>query len=118
MENRQIISDNGFDDKITLIHGKVEDVDLPVPKVLSLSSHPSVLMPPDSTCCLRHIVLETHYVVLSCALGSSCLSCARACMHIPWCGCWFAQFPQCVAFSFARQMRCREAPGVCEGVMY
>ena len=30
---RQIISDNGFDDKITLIHGKVEDVDLPVPKV-------------------------------------------------------------------------------------
>lgn len=30
---RQIITDNGFDDKITLIHGKVEDVDLPVPKV-------------------------------------------------------------------------------------
>jgi hypothetical protein len=26
---RQIIKDNGFEDKITLIHGKVEDVELP-----------------------------------------------------------------------------------------
>ena len=43
MENRQIISDNGFNDKITLIHGKVEDVDLPVPKVLSLTSHRHLL---------------------------------------------------------------------------
>lgn len=43
IENRQIISDNGFDDKITLIHGKVEDVDLPVPKVLSLTSYPHLL---------------------------------------------------------------------------
>jgi len=90
MENRQIISDNGFDDKITLIHGKVEDVDLPVPKVLFHTSHPHLL--------------ETHYVVLSCALGNSCLSCARACLHIPWCGCWFAQFPQRAS---KRKMRCR-----------
>lgn len=30
---RQIISDNGFNESITLIHGKVEDVELPVPKV-------------------------------------------------------------------------------------
>ena len=37
---RQIISDNGFDDKITLIHGKVEDVELPVPKVDCLPSRP------------------------------------------------------------------------------
>ena len=43
MENRQIISDNGFNDKIPLIHGKVEDVDLPVPKVLSLTSHRHLL---------------------------------------------------------------------------
>lgn len=26
---RQIIKDNGFEDKITLIHGKVEEVELP-----------------------------------------------------------------------------------------
>jgi hypothetical protein len=30
---RQIIKDNGLSDAITLIHGKVEDVELPVPKV-------------------------------------------------------------------------------------
>jgi hypothetical protein len=33
MACRQIISDNGFNESITLIHGKVEDVELPVPKV-------------------------------------------------------------------------------------
>ena len=51
MENRQIISDNGFVDKITLIHGKVEDVDLPVPKVLFHTSHPHLLG--DTLCCLE-----------------------------------------------------------------
>lgn len=30
---KQIVSANGLDDKITLIHGKIEDVDLPVDKV-------------------------------------------------------------------------------------
>ncbi len=30
---RQIIKDNGLQDSITLIHGKVEEVELPVPKV-------------------------------------------------------------------------------------
>jgi hypothetical protein len=38
MTRRQIIADNGFTDKITLIHGKVEDVELPVDKVV-LSPH-------------------------------------------------------------------------------
>ena len=30
---RQIVQDNGFSDTIELIHGKMEEVELPVPKV-------------------------------------------------------------------------------------
>ena len=43
---RQIIKDNGFEDKITLIHGKVEDVELPEKhsKVAAGSTGASVLL--------------------------------------------------------------------------
>ncbi len=32
---RQIVEDNRYQDRITIIQGKVEEVDLPVPQVLS-----------------------------------------------------------------------------------
>ena len=32
---RQIVEDNSYQDRITIIQGKVEEVDLPVPQVLS-----------------------------------------------------------------------------------
>lgn len=35
----QIIADNKYSDKITIIQGKVEEVELPVPKVQSLDWH-------------------------------------------------------------------------------
>ena len=31
---KQIVADNGYQDKVTIIHGKVEDTELPVPQVL------------------------------------------------------------------------------------
>ncbi len=30
---KQIVADNGFQDRVTIIHGKVEDTELPVPQV-------------------------------------------------------------------------------------
>ena len=33
VQARQIIAENGYSDKITLIHGKVEEIELPVPQV-------------------------------------------------------------------------------------
>ena len=35
---KQIVADNGYQDKVTIIHGKVEDTELPVPQVLAAKS--------------------------------------------------------------------------------
>lgn len=44
---RQIIADNGLSDKITLIHGKCEEIDLPVDTVFTRTP---------ISCCLHELV--------------------------------------------------------------
>ena len=41
-QGSEIVRDNGYEDRVTIIRGKVDEIDLPVPKVLASPHLPTL----------------------------------------------------------------------------
>ena len=75
----QIVKDNKLEDSITLIHGKLEDIELPVPKAHEL---PILALPSLLRRCVPLLYSWPSLDVHSCLMQSACpwnFSLARRC---------------------------------------